>query len=218
MKEIFEKVIKYFFALPSVELATLWPSYLTISAMRILNKIQLTAAHLKAISTIVKEKASCKLLIFGVGYDSIFWSKINKDGVTVFLENNKDWYQAVTDISKDLTVFLINYNTKRSDWKMLLDSPSLLDMTLPNDVEKERWDVILVDGPDGQNDQNTGRMKSIFLSSRLIKNSGDIFVHDCNREVEDIYCNNFLKKENLKTEIKGPMGYLRHYQITNRYT
>jgi glucuronoxylan 4-O-methyltransferase len=121
-------------------------------------------------------------------------------------------------MSKGLTVFLIDYNTKRSDWKMLLNSPSLLDMTLPNNVETKKWDVILVDGPDGQNDQSTGRMKSIFLSSRLIKDSGDIFVHDCNREVEDIYCNRFLKKENLKIEIKGPVGCLRHYHITNRST
>jgi glucuronoxylan 4-O-methyltransferase len=91
-------------------------------------------------------------------------------------------------------------------------------MTLPDNVEKEKWDIIVVDGPDGQSDQATGRMKSIFLSSRLIMNSGDIFVHDCNREVEDIYCNNFLKKENLQIEIKGSFGLLRHYHITNRST
>lgn len=218
MKKIFEKIIKHFFALPSIELASRWPSYLPISAMRILNKIQLSTAQLRAISIIVREKALCKLLIFGVGNDSVFWSKINKDGVTIFFENNNNWYQSITTMSKVLTVFLIDYNTKRSDWKILLHSPSLLDMTLPNNVEAEKWDVILVDGPDGQNDQSTGRMKSIFLSSRLIKDSGDIFVHDCNREVEDIYCNRFLKKENLKKEIKGPVGCLRHYHITNRST
>ena len=53
-------------------------------------------------------------------------------------------------------------------------------------------------------DQSPGRMKSIFHSSKLIKDSGDIFVHDCNREVEDIYCNRFLGKENLKLEIEAP--------------
>jgi hypothetical protein len=218
MKNIYEKSIKYLFALPSIALASRWPSYLPISAMRILNRIQLSTAQLKVMSMIVKERAPCKLLIFGVGNDSVFWSTINKDGVTIFLENNKNWYQSITKSSKDLTVFLINYNTKRSDWKMLLDSPSLLDMALPNNVEKEKWDIIMVDGPDGQNDQATGRMKSIFLSSRLIKNEGDIFVHDCNREVEGIYCNNFLKEEHLKIEIEGPLGCLRHYHMTNRST
>jgi hypothetical protein len=218
MKKLFGIIIKHFFTLPSIEFASRWPSYLFISAMRILNKIQLSTAQLKAISIIVKEKASCRLLIFGVGNDSVFWSKINKDGVTIFFENNNNWYQSINTMAKGLTVFLIDYNTKRSDWKMFLDSPSLLDMTLPSNVETEKWDVILVDGPNGQNDQSTGRMKSIFLSSRLIKDSGDIFVHDCNREVEDIYCNRFLKKENLKIEIKAPVGCLRHYHITNRST
>ena len=99
---------------------------------------------------------------------------------------------------------------------MLLESPSLLDMTLPKNVEREEWDVILVDAPAGLNDQSPGRMKSIFLSSRLVKNSGDVFVHDCNREVEDIYCNNFLKKENLQIEISAPTGSLRHYHISTR--
>ena len=200
MNKFIDIIVNYLFALPSIELASRWPLYLLISAMRILNKIELSTAQLKAISIIVKEKAPCKLLIYGVGYDSAFWSKINKDGVTIFLEDNNNWYQSITTMFRDLTVFLIAYNTKRSGWKMLLDSPSLLDMALPNIVETEKWDVILVDGPNGQNDQSTGRMKSIFLSSRLIKNSGDIFVHDCNREVEDIYCNRFLKEENLKIE------------------
>jgi hypothetical protein len=81
MKKLFEIIIKHFFVLPSIEFASRWPSYLFISAMRILNKIQLSTAQLKAISIIIKGKASCKLLIFGVGNDSVFWSKINKDGV-----------------------------------------------------------------------------------------------------------------------------------------
>jgi len=171
--------------------------------------------QLKVISTTVKEKAPCKLLIFGLGNDSVFWSKLNRGGITIFFEDNKNWFQKITKRSKNLTAFLVNYNTKRSDWKMLLESPSLLDMTLPDTVEKEEWDVILVDAPEGLSDQNSGRMKSIFLSSRLVRNLGDIFVHDCDREVEDIYCNNFLKKENLKIEIKGPTGLLRHYHLTN---
>ena len=199
-------------------MASRWPSRLSISVMRILNIIQLSTTQLKAVSIIVKEEAPCKLLIFGVGNDSLFWSKINKDGVTFFIENNELWYQAITGRSNELKVLLVDYDTKRSDWKRLLDLPSLLDMSLPNIIEKEKWDIILVDGPDGQNDQSTGRMKSIFLSSRLIKNSGDIFVHDCNREVEDVYCGKFLKRENLKIEINGDYGLLRHYRITNRIT
>lgn len=138
----FGKIIKLFFASPSIELASRWPSYLSVSAMRILNNIQLSTAQLRAISIIVKEKTPCRLLIFGVENDSVFWSRINKEGVTVFIENNKDWYQSITEMCNNIRVFLINYNTKRSDWKMLLDSPSLLDIALPDDVKKEKWDFM----------------------------------------------------------------------------
>lgn len=218
MKKILKKIIKYLFAWPSIELTKLWPSYFNISVMRKLNEIQLSTEQLKVISTTVKRKAPCKLLIFGLGNDSMFWFNLNRGGVTIFLEDNKSWFQKVTKRSKNLIAFFVNYNTQRSDWKMLLESPSLLDMTLPNNVEKEKWDVIFIDAPEGWNDKTPGRMKSIFLSSRLVKDSGDIFVHDCDREIEDIYCNKFLKKENLKIEIKTLSRFLRHYHITNRST
>ena len=97
----------------------------------------------------------------------------------------------------------VNYNTRITDWKTLLEYPSLLDMTLPGYVEEEEWDVIFVDAPGGWNDQTPGRMKSIYLSSRLVKNSYDIFVHDCNREVEDIYCNKYLKKKIYSLRLKN---------------
>lgn len=218
IKKIFKEITKYLFARPSIELARRWPVHFNILMMRKLNEIQLSTEQLKYIAITVKEKAFCKLLIFGLGNDSMFWLKLNGGGVTVFLEDNIDWLQKITKKSKDLIVFPVNYNTKITDWKMLLESPSLLDMTLPENVEKEEWDIIFVDAPGGWNDQTSGRMKSIYLSSRLVKNSCDIFVHDCNREVEDIYCNKYLKKENLKQEIKTQGVFLRHYYITNNST
>lgn len=213
MNKTFKKIAKYILARPSIELARLWPLLITISAMRRLNEIQLSAEQLKIIAVTVKDKAPCKLLIFGLGYDSVFWLKLNRGGVTIFLENNDDWLQKIAQKSKEIIAYAVNYNTKLIDWQRLLESPSLLDMTLPRNVTKEKWDIIFVDGPEGWDDQTPGRMKSIYLSSILANNSGDIFVHDCNREVENIYCNKFLKKENLKVEIKAPIGSLRHYHM-----
>jgi len=169
------KVIKSFFAWASVESVRLWPSYFNILVMRKLNQILLSPEQLKIISTTIKKMAPCKLLVFGLGNDSVFWSRLNRGGITIFLEDDEDWLQTITKKSIGITAFLVNYNTKRKDWKMLLEYPSLLNMTLSDDVEKEEWDVIIVDAPSGSNDQTPGRMKSIFLSSRLIKNSGDIF-------------------------------------------
>ena len=85
----------------------------------------------------VKEKAFCKLLVFGLGNDSLFWFRINRGGVAMFLEDNIDWLQKITKRSKDLIAFPVSYNTKITDWEILLKSPSLLDMTLPDKVEKK---------------------------------------------------------------------------------
>ncbi len=216
--KIFKKNTIYLFAWLSIELAIRWPLHFNILMMIKLNEIQLSTEQLKYLAITVKEKAFCKLLIFGLGNDSMFWLKLNRGGVTVFLEDNINWLQYITKKSKDLITFQVNYNTKITDWRMLLESPSLLDMTLPENVEKEDWNVIFVDAPVGGEGQHAGRMQSIYLASRLIKNSCDIFVHDCNRVVEDIYCNKYLKKENLKKEIKTQGVFLRHYYITNNST
>lgn len=172
--------------------------------------------QLKVICATIKRKTPCKLLVFGLGNDSSLWSSLNRNGITVFLEDNIEWFQKIIKKSKNIKAFLVSYDTQRKDWQTMLENKSLLEMTLPDDVEKEAWDVILVDAPAGWNNESPGRMKSIFLSSKLIQNSGDIFVHDCNREVEKIYCDKFLQKENLRLEIKAPIGFLRHYRIINR--
>lgn len=195
----------------AIKLAIFWPSFLNIAIMKTFNRILLGTGQMKIILATIKKKAPCNLLVFGLGNDSLFWSNINPGGVTIFIEDNKDWYKKITEQSRSIKAFLINYNTKRKDWRKFLENTSLLNTTLPNDIEKKEWDIILLDGPPGLHDYQPGRMKSIFLASRLIRKSGDIFVHDCNREVEDAYCNIFFGKENLKKEYKAKIGFLRHY-------
>lgn len=205
--------MRYFFARPSVELARLWPSHFNLSVMRRLNQIQLGVEQIALILKTIKANSRCRLLIFGLGNDSPFWSTLNREGVTIFLEDNQQWFEKITKRSPHLTAFLMTYSTRRTDWKKLLDSPSSLQMALPRDVEKTKWDVILVDGPAGYGDDTPGRMKSIYAASRLAAKSADIFTHDCEREVEDAYCKYFLKNENMKVEIKHPEGWLRHYHM-----
>jgi glucuronoxylan 4-O-methyltransferase len=214
MKKQLKKYINKYRALLSIELARVWPSHHNISKMKQLNHIQLSTDQLKAISTAITRKAPCKLLIFGLGNDSAFWLKLNRGGDTIFLEDNEEWLQQITKKIKGITAFIVDYKTLRTDWKKLLENQSLLDMSLPQCVENEEWDIILVDAPNGWNDQTPGRMKSIYHSSRLIKNSGDIFVHDCDREIETVYCDKYLKKDNFVNEIEAEVGDLRHYCMT----
>ena len=56
-----------------------------------------------------------------------------------------------------------------------------------------------------------GRMQSIYMASKLARENGntDVFVHDCDRQIENAYANRFLGQENLACEVER----LRHYRI-----
>ena len=208
-------ILRFFFKAPSVKLAIHWPSLFNLKLMRKLNKVQLSPEQLKLISSTINKNKYCCLLVFGLGNDSLYWSNLNKKGTTIFLEDNEGWLKVVTKRVNGIRAFLVKFDSQRKDWKILLNNPSSLAMILPPEVKEIEWDVILVDAPSGVDDKSPGRMKSIFTSSELIKKNGDIFIHDCDREVERIYSTHFLKEENLKVELKAPpgIGYLRHYNM-----
>ena len=166
MRKFLKKQLRHSFARPSAELARLWPTHLSVSVMRWMYEIQLGVEQIDLIMKTVKSNFRCRFLVFGLGNDSLFWSTINREGVTVFLEDDQQWFENVIKRTPSLTAFLVQYGTRRSDWKKLLESRSLLQMALPKDVEKAEWDVILVDAPAGRGDQFPGRMKSIYAASR----------------------------------------------------
>lgn len=199
----------------TIKLAACRPSSFNIALMKRFNGILLSTEQLKIIAASVRRKTPCNFLVFGLGNDSLFWSGLNRSGLTVFIEDNKAWFEKITGRSNAIKAFLIRYDTQRKDWRKFLEDASLLNTALPDNVEKEKWDIILVDGPSGWKDYQPGRMKSIFLASRLIGKSGDIFVHDCDREVEDAFCSQFLGKDNLRMENRSRIGFLRLYRKVN---
>lgn len=191
-----------------------WPSIMVVTLLRWTSGIQISPEQLLYIMAFFEDKAPCRLLVFGLGNDSVFWMRVNRGGETLFLEDNEFWLKRIQQRTPGLEACLVEYNTKRRDWKMLLKSPDSLEMTLPEETNTEKWDVVVVDGPAGYDDNTSGRMKSIYNASKLVKAGGDVFVHDCNREVEDAYCREFLGPDNLTTEIRHRIGWLRHYGIT----
>lgn len=186
-----------------------WPRVWSLKIMRTINQIQIEVDELKIIIDIINKKAPCNFLIFGLGYDSIFWKSINHSGKTVFIEDNNAWIQKILKQDNRLQVYLVDYKSQRTQWQALLNSPQSLNIDLPKDIEDGLWDIILVDAPEGGYDDKPGRMKSIFNASRLERNGTDIFVHDCDRQVESVYCDQFLKERNLKATV----GKLRHYHL-----
>ncbi|MFM1877058.1 MAG: hypothetical protein RL266_2795 [Bacteroidota bacterium] len=188
-----------------------WPWLLKL--MRRLTGTQVTVAQMLLIRKALKESGSSKLLVFGVGNDSLFWMNANKGGRTVFIEDDEFWLRKIQKRIPGIEAYLVNYDTKLEQWKELLESPEKLKMDFPGDVSKLNWDVVFVDAPTGWGEGTTGRMKSIYAGRKLAP-KGHVFVHDCEREVEIACCDAILKPEYFVQELKATdSGYLRHYKF-----
>ena len=125
------------------------------------------------------------VLVFGTGHDSNLWRAANEGGRTLFLENDPDWIT-----SSD--VVQVSYSTRLGDADALLAEYAAgifdgLQMTLPDEVTRSKWDVIFVDSPTGYAPHTPGRMQSIYAASILAHQETDVLVHDCDRRVEDLY-------------------------------
>lgn len=183
-----------------------------ISHIRDKYQIQLQVDELKLI--INELKPGLNFLVFGLGNDTPFWMDINKSGKTIFIEDLEEWVEKTKRDYPEVNVYLTKYNTVRSDWKKLINHPELLTLNLSSEIKNIKWDVILVDAPMGWEDGQPGRMISIYQASQLIKDGGHIFVHDCEREVENIYTNEYLLPRNFI----GQNSKLRHYLFSGKNT
>lgn len=181
-------------------------------------KMELRLPEVLAVAHEIKSYPyGCNFLVFGVGYDSAFWHRLNPRGRTVFLEDHSKWYQSILEYYPFLEAYVVNYDTRLSQWRKMLDRPDQLSLRLPEKLRKMRWDVILVDGPKGDplhyekyGIDPPGRMQSIFTAAQYVQDNGSVFVHDCDREVESTYADRFLKQENLVNQVRG-RAILRHY-------
>lgn len=175
-----------------------------------LDGVQLEAVELRPIVAAIQERLNCSLLVFGCGRDSPFWEKINRDGTTVFLEDNPEWAANARARLTSATVHTVTYDTKLPEWRRLLDTPSKLRLDLPEQISARRWDIILVDGPAGFNDAQPGRMKSIYTAAQLVAEGGRVFVHDCQRPAEHAFASRYLGDGRAYIEAKG-RALLRGY-------
>lgn len=157
-------------------------------------KGQMTRHEYEYIANLLGKK---NFLVFGTGYDTDFWRFCNKDGFNIFLEHDKKW---ILENSKD--VHLVNYTTNISKYQEYLDNLSLLEMNLPKVVLETSWDAIFVDGPPGNKSTSFGRMQSIFTAWKLAHEQTDVFVHDCDRIVEDTYTKYFFNISNELTKLR----------------
>ncbi|MGE0846589.1 MAG: glycosyltransferase [Flavobacteriaceae bacterium] len=178
--------------------------------------VQMHANEVHAVMSAIRARPGCALLVFGCGNDSPLWEEVNRGGVTAFVENDARWAERVRGTLKTSSIHLTEYGTGISDWVSLLDDPDRLALDLPAEISSRQWDVILVDGPAGHDDfeeyggETPGRMKSIFAASQLVAPGGAVFVHDCERTIEEQYATRYLGAHRVFASVTG-RALLRGY-------
>merc|ERR1712107_566653 len=143
----------------------------------------------------VRDHAPQRLLIWGFGFDSLLIDRLNKGGVTAFLEPDADWIAKSSN--KDLNYRAYDdaaLGTRVQDWRKFLKNPHTTDLTKLFNVDC--WDTVLVDSPRGWFYKAPGRAVPIYTAKQEVEQcllkrmytdnqTVSIFVHDCHRESED---------------------------------
>ena len=162
--------------------------------------ILMTEEQCLLIGSAVRLFPACRFLVFGAGHDSRLWRDLNAGGTTVFLEHHEEWLHEILAIDPSLDILPVRYTTSILQWRELLDRPDSLRLDLPQRVRDVRWDVILVDAPNGfahvaqhpSVGTMHGRMQSIAAARELVADGGLVIVDDTEREVEATYADRFL--------------------------
>lgn len=165
--------------------------------IKVTKQQQLSREELSTIINLVDKIKPCNMLVFGVGADTKIWQQINS-GITVFLEHDQKWIDECSILVPEAEIIKVTYTCKASSWKALLNKDLFLN--LPEGIINKKWDIILVDSPVGN---INGRMESIYTASKL--KYKHCFIHDCEREIESVYCNKYF---GLKY---SAIRKLRHY-------
>ncbi|KAF8054619.1 hypothetical protein N665_1322s0003 [Sinapis alba] len=206
------------------------------------SKSTLTEKELKLLSDTVTNRSPCNVLVFGFAAQYLTLSSINTRGITVFLEDEHLKTKAEV-IPNNTRIYSLKYHQMevKNVYKLLRHAranpacaPNMNNIHqgssecklklrgLPEEVYNTRWDVIVVDGPRGDDLDTPGRMGSIYTAAVLARKGSrnsttDVLVHDVQRTVEKWLSWEFLCQENQvsakgnfwKFRIKGRLNASR---------
>lgn len=123
------------------------------------------------------------ILVFGLGFDSILYQTANEHGFTCFIEDDSFFYSINENIKNKI---LFKYKTTVRE-SMNYTNEDLEKYMIPPIIKQIEWDIIIIDGPRGYEDNHPGRCLPIYWSSLCKK--ATIFIDDSSRDVE----NRFIK-------------------------
>ncbi|EEF51781.1 glucuronoxylan 4-O-methyltransferase 1 [Ricinus communis] len=192
----------------------------------------LTKKEFKLLSNVIKHKAPCNLLIFGLSAQFLKLSSINSGGTTIFLEDDPDRISSIRAKSNSTLIYKFDYHVPAKKAYNLLkharesqdcapssgrlqNSTCKLALTnLPGEVYQQKWDVVVVDGPSGHSPEAPGRMAAIYTAGMIARagHTTDVLVHDVDRTIEKWFSWEFLCDENLVSS----KGKLWNFRITSK--
>ena len=153
-------------------------------------------------------KTGSKILVFGLGYDSFLWKRLNGNGKTIFLEDIDDWISQFRGSGLDIRK--IKYNTKVEDGAQYGFYDKILELNLDDDILNTKWDIILVDGPLGHQPPRPwagpGRMSSLFMAHKLSCPGTTVIVDDYSRPIEKKYSTAYFGNSKIKI-VQGKLAF-----------
>ena len=179
---------------------------LDINKKYINSEIQISKDVIRDI--VINCNQNMKMLVFGLGYDSELWYNITNKN-TFFIENNRKYIE----LNKNIDINNIIYH----DYKGInvqnsykLTEKQVENFKIPTKIlDLAPFDIILVDGPNGFDNNCPGRLLPIYWSSKLLsKKSTIIYIDDAIRKLEKMCINKyFLDKP--KTYFSDRLGTIK---------
>tara|TARA_Y100000389_G_scaffold204923_1_gene260863 strand:+ start:6134 stop:6685 length:552 start_codon:yes stop_codon:yes gene_type:complete len=139
-----------------------------------------------------------KLLVFGLGYDSNLWYFGNNKN-TYFIEHNQEYIDLNKDIPKE-NIIKYNYDGITVKKSFMLTIEDIDKYIIPDRLlNLAPFDIIIIDGPTGYNNNMPGRLLPIYWSNKYLSKSNTIiFIDDSERELEKYCIKNYCDNKNIE--------------------
>jgi hypothetical protein len=148
-----------------------------------------------------------KMLVFGLGHDSELWYNATNTN-TLFIENN----QTYIDLNKNIdpnNIIYYGYKNISVKSSLNLTESQLSTFKIPEKIlENAPFDIILINVPNGYNDNCPGTLLPIYWSKHFLsKEETIIYLENASRNLEKKSINKYFltNKKNYFKERHGTM-------------
>ena len=159
-----------------------------IHDLLLVNKEQMSYDEYDFICSQIAKKSPINLLIFGLGKDSILWDTLNKNGLTLFIEDDVAWVDKIKKTVPNSIIETYEYFTKNKYISTYFKSDNPIypfRMNLDPRWYNTHWDMIILDGPTGWGDECPGRFQP--MATVTMMDFDLLCIHDCERWIENLY-------------------------------